>query len=149
MSADATVEQRVERLEQRLEVLTGKLDRSEGSMSGRRTAPSADFHGMSPYAAVELDRVSRTQVARAIEAAQSDAVAACFEPRHGLRVVNAEETLDLVICFQCLQIAVYRTDATGPFQPVGVLPITGEPSALFNRLLEENGVTPPTDPFPH
>jgi hypothetical protein len=33
--------------------------------------------------------------------------AMCFDPRHGLRVRTDAHTLDLVICFECLQIHAY------------------------------------------
>jgi hypothetical protein len=34
--------------------------------------------------------------------------ALCFNPRHGLRVVHKQETLELVICFECSRIDVYE-----------------------------------------
>src|SRR5262249_42133996 len=33
--------------------------------------------------------------------------AACFNPRHGLRAVHDGKTVDLVICFECLQVQVF------------------------------------------
>lgn len=34
-------------------------------------------------------------------------VAACFNPRHGLRATHGKKTVELVICFECFQIEVY------------------------------------------
>lgn len=34
--------------------------------------------------------------------------AACFLPRHGLRVKSHGHTLDFLICFQCIQVEIYR-----------------------------------------
>src|SRR6476469_10764945 len=36
-----------------------------------------------------------------------DAKGACFNPRHGIRIVREKQTYDLVICFQCLQIYIF------------------------------------------
>jgi hypothetical protein len=33
--------------------------------------------------------------------------AACFNPRHGIRAVRGNKTVDLVICFECQQIEIY------------------------------------------
>lgn len=37
-------------------------------------------------------------------------VAACFNPRHGVHAVKGETTVDLVICYECLQIYVFVDD---------------------------------------
>ena len=34
-------------------------------------------------------------------------VAMCFNPRHGIRAVLGDETMDLVICFECFSIKVH------------------------------------------
>lgn len=39
-------------------------------------------------------------------------VAACFDPRHGLRAVHEGRTLELLICFECLQIHAHGEVAT-------------------------------------
>lgn len=38
-------------------------------------------------------------------------MAACFDPRHGVRAVHGGHTVDLVICFECLSLKVYRDAA--------------------------------------
>ena len=40
-----------------------------------------------------------------------DTVAACFSPRHGVRVDDGESVVDLLVCFECLQIKVFRDGA--------------------------------------
>lgn len=35
-------------------------------------------------------------------------VAACFNPRHGIRVHGADGTVDLVICYECLSMEIHR-----------------------------------------
>jgi hypothetical protein len=37
-------------------------------------------------------------------------VAACFNPRHGVRATREGRTVELVICFECLQINAYGPD---------------------------------------
>jgi hypothetical protein len=39
-----------------------------------------------------------------------DMVAACFNPRHGVRAVKGANTVDLLICYECLQIYVFVDD---------------------------------------
>ena len=40
--------------------------------------------------------------------------AACFNPRHGIRVKSGDKTVDLVICFECLQVKSFAGDKDGP-----------------------------------
>src|SRR5262249_3531351 len=40
---------------------------------------------------------------RAVKENQGE-MAACFNPRHGLRATNGEKQEEFVICFQCLQV---------------------------------------------
>jgi hypothetical protein len=35
-------------------------------------------------------------------------MANCFDPRHGIRAKDKERTVDLVICFRCLQVAIFE-----------------------------------------
>lgn len=43
-------------------------------------------------------------------------VAACFNPRHAVRVVSGQNTYDLVICYECLYARVYQgTESLGNF----------------------------------
>jgi hypothetical protein len=61
-----------------------------------------------------------------------DSVAACFNPRHGIRATLAGETVDLVICFQCLSMETY----TEPDARAGSLLTTRSPKSTFNKALE-------------
>lgn len=62
-------------------------------------------------------------------------VAACFNPRHGLRAVHAGHTVDLVICFECLTLEVF---ADGAHVQWGDLARTQE--AEFSALYEAAGL---------
>lgn len=35
-------------------------------------------------------------------------MAKCFNPRHGLRIVENGQTTEYLICFECLQVQIYR-----------------------------------------
>ena len=39
-------------------------------------------------------------------------IAECFFPRHGLKIKNKNEEIDLVICFQCSHMRVYAKEET-------------------------------------
>lgn len=82
-----------------------------------RVEPGAPmFHNYVVLGAATLkDPEATKNLARLISrgiAEHSDKVAGCFNPRHGLRVVRAGRTLDLVICYECLQIHVHDERVT-------------------------------------
>jgi hypothetical protein len=59
----------------------------------------------------------------------------CFNPRHGIRAVRGNKTVDLVVCFQCLQIEIY--DERGK----RTVTVSSSPKTIFNRVLSEAHVT--------
>lgn len=58
--------------------------------------------------------------------------AACFRPRHGIRVVERGKTTDFIICFECYQVQVYADD-----RPQKSVLVTRSPEAMFNEALRE------------
>lgn len=57
------------------------------------------------------DSASANEVLALIEQgieASNGMVAACFNPRHGLTVTTADAVWDIVICYECLSMQVYR-----------------------------------------
>lgn len=62
-------------------------------------------------------------------------MAKCFWPRHGIRVVDNEKTVDYLICFECLQFHVYE-DGKDERKA-----ITRDPQEPWNRLLTAAGIT--------
>ncbi|MCM2373425.1 hypothetical protein [Aporhodopirellula aestuarii] len=69
------------------------------------------------------------------------AIAACFDPRHGIRVVHDQKQHDFVICFDCLQIHWY-VDGDGRRSV-----LTSEsPVAVFNAVLSRASVPLPDPP---
>jgi len=60
---------------------------------------------------------------------KGDGGAFCFDPHHGIRVVNGNQKLDLVICFECGKIDVYTNFQSGEAY------VDGSPQAIFDRVL--------------
>ncbi len=56
-------------------------------------------------------------------------LAMCFDPRHGLRVTANGQTYDLLLCYACNQLYVYRGDRL-----VTSLGVTGSPRVLNDLL---------------
>lgn len=57
--------------------------------------------------------------------------AACFRPRHGIRVVQKGRYTDFIICFECYQVQVYLDD-----KPQKSVLTTRSPEETFNESLK-------------
>jgi hypothetical protein len=64
--------------------------------------------------------------------------AGCFIPRHGLHLVGGGKTVDLVICFQCLQVQVFENGK----ETKGFL-TSHDPQPEFDAILKAAGVKLP------
>ncbi len=62
-------------------------------------------------------------------------VAACFNPRHGIHLQRAKESVDLVICFECAQVEVFKDG-----KKVSNFLTTASPAVVFNRILRAKGI---------
>ena len=62
-------------------------------------------------------------------------VAACFDPRHGIRASREGATVELVVCFECAQVYIYPNGKWA-----GSVLITGSPEPVFDRILSAAGV---------
>jgi hypothetical protein len=62
------------------------------------------------------------------------AIPGCFNPRHGIKATAGTNWVELVICFQCVQVVEYRNDGEDWTM------LSKEPTALFNQTLAEAGV---------
>lgn len=72
----------------------------------------AKFHGYAILGETELATPESRHEAifhiyQGIADKQDDMVAACFNPRHGIRATKDGQQVDLVICYQCLSLEVY------------------------------------------
>ncbi|HCO22988.1 MAG TPA: hypothetical protein DIT97_07985 [Gimesia maris] len=74
-------------------------------------------------------------------AANPGIVAACFSPRHGIRVKYKDQQHDFVICFECYHAIWYTDDQ----QREGFNP-TDAPTDAFNHVLKTAEVPLPEPP---
>ncbi len=95
------------------------------------------FHGV---AVLGMTRVrSAEEISALIAAFQRDvaegrSVAHCFHPRHGLRIVSSQGTIDVVICFECSAAHIIR----GETETTVAIDRTSGP--LFDEMLRRAGV---------
>lgn len=66
--------------------------------------------------------------------AESNVVASCFDPRHGLRATQGGKTVDLVICFRCRSIEVHRGDQRS------FVWVTVSPQPALDKVLKDANV---------
>lgn len=94
------------------------------------------FHGYPILGKMEIaEAEQRLEIHVAVtNAIGGDEFAACFWPRHGLRVVQDGRITDYVICFHCSQVEIYRASGKK------VEPISTAPKALLNKHLSEAGI---------
>jgi TPR repeat protein len=102
--------------------------------------PELDFHGHHQNGHVELRQRQATQAVAALNNAIAKGNAGLeslclINPRHALRVISNGNTYDILICYECGQIELYKNDQ--PLQFSGS--IGGRPDAL-NRLLQQSGI---------
>ena len=69
------------------------------------------FHGFSVLKQVQVAREgAKTQLVEAVYRSMADPEALqmlCFIPRHGLRAIQGDKSVDLVICYQCGNLKIY------------------------------------------
>lgn len=98
-------------------------------------APKETFHDYTVLGQTEIrDERQRADLLRALYKGIADSdggIAPCFNPRHGISATLGDETVDLVICFECFSIETY----TGAGES-GLTLTTGSPEATFNGALE-------------
>ena len=58
----------------------------------------------------------------------------CFEPRHAIRAVTPERSVDVLICFECLQVEAHL--GTTRYR----LRTTRSPEPAFDKVLKDAGV---------
>ena len=103
-----------------------------------RPKPDEGHHGFKILGSMELaEGAPRTAAIEAIKKAVASfdgAMARCFEPRHSLRVLTEKGiTYDLVVCFQCDQLRIYKGDKN-----IGGAGLTGSSKVLDELLAKAN-----------
>jgi hypothetical protein len=104
--------------------------------------PKEAFHGFGVLGKTTVkDAAARKKMLAAMEKGAKDnggEVAACFNPRHGIRIKSGDKTLDLVICFECAQVK----DFTGDKEGHGYL-TTRSPQPTLDKVLTDAKVPLP------
>ena len=105
--------------------------------SYQQKAAEGDFHGYRILGTAAInDTETRKKLVSTFKGAVAEnqgIVAACFNPRHGIRVTRNEKHEDFVICFECNQVQVFG-EVRGEFL------ITGSAQPLFDSVLHSSGV---------
>lgn len=99
------------------------------------------FHDYAVLGTTVLDDAARRRVVQALYDGvdESDGtVAACFNPRHGLRATGEGLAVDVVICFECLSFQAYADGAHAANATT-----TESPRATFDDALRQAGVRRP------
>jgi hypothetical protein len=78
--------------------------------------PKPVFHGFTILGIAHVTDLKEIQrltdsLGKAIDAGKS--IAACFSPRHALRIKKADGQIDIVVCFQCSAVRVYGLTGLG------------------------------------
>jgi hypothetical protein len=97
-------------------------------------APLGRLHGYVILGHASLDAHESDSGAKAIERAIQDydgTIAACFDPRHALRIVANNHVYDFLICYACHQLEVYRDD-----ERIASLGAIGSTRALNSLLVQ-------------
>lgn len=113
------------------------------------SVPEADgedrFHQWKVLGSTQInDAQTRTKVIAALRKGvpkyDDGSRAACFWPRHGIRVKDGEMQFDFVICFECAYAVVY---AGNNEKDIGGFQIAGSPQPAFDKALKSKGVKLP------
>jgi hypothetical protein len=101
------------------------MAREERGAADKPIPPDKDFHGFEILGHAPLnDAAARSELVELVLQGiqESDGtVAACFIPRHGIRAVKEGKVLDLVICYECLQVEIHFAELTEEGGRLGVL----------------------------
>lgn len=107
------------------------------SDEGKPTSAADSFHDYrildrAEVTAADERSLLTSLVYRGINASDGT-VAACFDPRHGIRAVKDSHSVDLVICYECLQIYMYGTLAVERQALYTTSHVEPDVSRLFQR----------------
>jgi hypothetical protein len=100
-------------------------------------AAKGDFYGYRVLGTAFIENTeTRKKLVSAFKRAVAENqgyVAACFNPRHGIRVARNEKQADFVICFECAQVQVF-----GEVQ--GTFLISSSARILFDSVLRDSEI---------
>ena len=104
------------------------------------------FHGWEVLGQAQLDQESAAKITTALLDGIANApnyVAACFNPRHGLRITGDENSIDVVICFECVQVYVYSGETR-----LANLRVAQSPLKSFDAVVNSHGLPKPPPAHP-
>ena len=129
-------------LENDIELVTNLLASEKKELPADKPQPKQDtrerFHGYPVLGRTEIKDPKRrndllSTLYKGVRKIRHG-IPACFEPRHGIIATRGTNQVELVICFECEQIAEYA-DGNHAWSLM-----SKEPRELFNRTLTEAGV---------
>lgn len=124
-------------------VADSEIDSEPLETETAETEPVESLHGFRVLGSTQVeDPTLRYNLLTSFEQGFEDhdgSVAACFNPRHALRMTVDEKLHEFVICFECRQVKHYVDGAV-----TENLLISNSPATTFNEALREAGV-PLTD----
>ncbi len=106
--------------------------------STRKTPDEGNtFHGYPIRGSVEItawDEKAALILSLAKGVSQSLYSRMCFDPHHGLRIVDGERVIDFVICFPCFQVRPFN------FNNDEMFTTQGYPFAVYDSILKRHGL---------
>ena len=115
-------------------------ERSEKPDTEEKAAAENDFHGWKILGRTKVtDGAIRKEVVTSLLKGMQeiDVGAKCFIPRHGLRVTAGDESVDMVICFQCSRLSAYVNK--NPKDEY--LLVDGTAAPALNKILKKVGIS--------
>ena len=101
----------------------------------KKDAKDELFHDWKVLGKTRLKGDAAKKIRAAIDKGRKDSdgsVAACFNPRHGVRIVHDKKTYDLVICYECLSANVFEGE-----KRLGQFLTARGPETTLNKTLED------------
>ena len=94
------------------------------------------FHGVPVLGKIQLDNDQQSEVINAMNKgiADGNSVAACFWPRHAVRIENDGVLTDYLICFHCYRIKRFADGSSDTISS------TRSPKIVFNKVLSDAGI---------
>ena len=96
------------------------------------------LHGWFVLGKVKIKCEEQKQIIESLykSIADSNGVGArCFAPRHGIRAKKGEETVDLLVCFECYKVLIIKGDKRGQET------LTASAQKVFDKILEKHNIT--------
>jgi hypothetical protein len=111
-----------------------------GNGEEKKEKPKSTFHDYAVLGKTTIkDAKGREKVLSALQTGikRGSGAARCFEPRHGIRATHEGKMVDLVICFQCMQVEVYYAKGG---ERAGSVFTSRSPQETFDKILKDAGV---------